>query len=188
MPSANWIYRPRCSTDKVGTQDARDSAQAVYDQAIASQDSAQAQLKSAQANLESVKAQREVAVTQKVTATAQVATANANLQNAQLDLDHTRITSPVDGVVVARNTDVGQTVQASYSVATLFTIAQDLTKMHVETNIDESDISRVQAGPGRHVYGGRLSRADLPRHRHASPALTHERAKRHYLHRGDRGG
>jgi HlyD family secretion protein len=46
--------------------------------------------------------------------------------------------------VIARNTDVGQTVQASYSVATLFTIAQDLTKMHVETNIDESDISRVQ--------------------------------------------
>ena len=130
--------------DNVGTQDARDSAQAVYDQAVASQDSAQAQLKSAQANLESVKAQREVAVTQKVTATAQVATANANLQNAQLDLEHTRITSPVDGVVVARNTDVGQTVQASYSVATLFTIAQDLTKMHVETNIDESDISRVQ--------------------------------------------
>ena len=130
--------------DGVGTQDARDSAQAVYDQAVASLDSAQAQLKSAQANLESVKAQREVAVTQKVTATAQVATANANLQNAQLDLEHTRITSPVDGVVIARNTDVGQTVQASYSVATLFTIAQDLTKMQVETNIDESDISRVQ--------------------------------------------
>ena len=85
-----------------------------------------------------------MADTQKVTATAQVATANANLQNAQLDLEHTRITSPVDGVVIARNTDVGQTVQASYSVATLFTIAQDLSKMQVETNIDESDISRVQ--------------------------------------------
>ena len=130
-------------TEGVGTQDARDSAQAVYDQALASLDSAQAQLKSAQASLESVKAQREVAVTQKVTAQAQVATADANLQNAELDLEHTRITSPVDGVVIARNTDVGQTVQASYSVATLFTIAQDLTKMHVETNIDESDISRV---------------------------------------------
>jgi HlyD family secretion protein len=128
----------------VSTQDASDSAQAVYDQAVASLESAQAQLKSAQANLESVKAQRQVAETQGVTAKAQVATADANLQNAQLDLDHTRITSPVDGVVIARNTDVGQTVQASYSVATLFTIAQDLSKMHVETNIDESDISRVQ--------------------------------------------
>src|SRR6476661_10097128 len=100
-------------TAGVGTQDARDSAQAVYDQAVASLDSAQAQLKSAQANLESVKAQRQVAETQKVTAAAQVATADANLQNAQLDLDHTRISSPVDGVVIARNMDVGQTVQAS---------------------------------------------------------------------------
>jgi HlyD family secretion protein len=131
-------------TDGIGTQDARDSAQAVYDQAIASQDSAQAQLKSAQANLESVKAQKQVAETQRVTAQAQVATADANLQNAQLDLDHTRITSPVNGVVIARNMDVGQTVQASYSAPQLFSIAQDLSKMHVETNIDESDISRVQ--------------------------------------------
>src|ERR1041385_569707 len=100
----------------VSTKDASDSAQAVYDQAVASLESAQAQLKSAQANLESVKAQRRVAETQGVTAKAQVATAEANLQNAQLDLEHTRITSPVDGVVIARNTDVGQTVQASYSV------------------------------------------------------------------------
>ena len=130
--------------DKVGTQDARDSAQAVYDQALASYDSAVAQVKSAQANLESVKAAKEVAQTQKITAAAQVATADANLQNAQLDLDHTRITSPVDGVVIARNMDVGQTVQASYSAPQLFSIAQDLSKMHVETNIDESDISRVQ--------------------------------------------
>jgi HlyD family secretion protein len=130
--------------DGVGTQDARDSAQAVYDQAIASYDSAQAQVKSAQASLESFKAAKEVAQTQKVTAAAQVATADANLQNAQLDLDHTRITSPVNGVVIARNMDVGQTVQASYSAPQLFSIAQDLTKMHVETSIDESDISRVQ--------------------------------------------
>jgi len=131
-------------TAGIGTQDARDSAQAVYDQAVANAESAQAQVKSAEANLESVKAQRKVAETQRVTAQAQVATAEANLQNAQLDLDHTKITSPVDGVVIAKNTDVGQTVQASYSVATLFNIAKDLSKMQVETNIDESDISRVQ--------------------------------------------
>src|SRR6185503_18036906 len=119
----------------VGTQDARDSAQANYDQAVASLDSAQAQLKTAQATLESVKAQRRVAETQGVTAKAQVATAEANLQNAQLDLEHTRITSPVDGVVIARNMDVGQTVQASYSAPQLFSIAQDLAKMHVDANI-----------------------------------------------------
>ena len=116
------------------------------DQAVASLDSAKAQLKSAEANLESIKAAKQVAETAKVTAAAQVATADANLQNAQLDLDHTRISSPVDGVVIARSVDMGQTVQASYSAPTLFTIAQDLSKMHVETNIDESDISRVQEG------------------------------------------
>ena len=130
--------------DGVGTQDTRDSAQATFDQAVASRESAAAQVKSAQPNLESVKAQRQVAETQKVTAGAQVATADANLQNAQLDLAHCRITSPVSGIVIARSVDMGQTVQASYSAPTLFTIAQDLSKMHVETNIDESDISRVQ--------------------------------------------
>jgi HlyD family secretion protein len=129
--------------DGVATQDARDSAEATYDQAVASLDSAKAQLKSAEASLESTKAAKQVAETAKVTAAAQVATADANLQNAQLDLDHTRISSPVDGVVIARSVDIGQTVQASYSAPTLFTIAQDLSKMHVETNIDESDISRV---------------------------------------------
>ena len=158
-------------TDGVGTQDARDSAQALYDQAIASQDSAQAQVKSAQANLESVKAQKQVAETQRVTAAAQVATADANLQNAQLDLDHTKITSPVDGVVIAKNTDVGQTVQASYSVATLFTIAKDLTKMQVETNIDESDISRVQpeqeASFTVDAYPGQMFRGTVMQVRHA---------------------
>ena len=155
----------------VSTKDASDSAQAVYDQAVASLESAQAQLKSAQANLESVKAQRRVAETQGVTAKAQVATAEANLQNAQLDLEHTRITSPVDGVVIARNTDVGQTVQASYSVATLFTIAQDLSKMHVETNIDESDISRVQVNQVAtftvDAYPGQTFRGSVMQVRHS---------------------
>ncbi|MBZ5636134.1 MAG: efflux RND transporter periplasmic adaptor subunit [Acidobacteriia bacterium] len=155
----------------VTTKDSVDSAQAVYDQAVASLESAQAQVKSAQASLESVKAQRQVAETQKITAAAQVATADANLQNAQLDLEHTRITSPVDGVVIARNTDVGQTVQASYSVATLFTIAQDLTKMHVETNIDESDISRVQedqlATFTVDAYPGQTFRGTVMQVRHA---------------------
>ena len=155
----------------VSTKDASDSAQAVYDQAVASLESAQAQLKSAQASLESVKAQRQVAETQGVTAKAQVATADANLQNAQLDLDHTRITSPVDGVVIARNTDVGQTVQASYSVATLFTIAQDLSKMHVETNIDESDISRVMVDQAASftvdAYPGQTFRGSVMQVRHS---------------------
>src|SRR5438445_370619 len=65
-------------------------------------------------------------------------------QQAQVDLDHTTISAPVDGVVVSRQVDVGQTVAASLQAPVLFTIAQDLTKMQVETSVDEADIGRVK--------------------------------------------
>ena len=68
----------------------------------------------------------------------------AALQSAQIDLDHTKITAPVDGVVVSRNVDVGQTVAASLAAPTLFLIAQDLTKMQVDTNVSEADVGRVR--------------------------------------------
>ena len=68
------------------------------------------------------------------------------LRQAQLDLEHTFIRAPVDGVVVARTVDVGQTVAASLQAPTLFTIAQDLTKMQVDTNVDEADVGRVKVG------------------------------------------
>ena len=123
-----------------------DTAQATYDQAVASLAAAQAQVTSAQANVASVQAQREVAVTQLASAQAQVKQAAASLQQAQIDLDHTQIRAPVDGTVIARSMDVGQTVAASFSAPTIFQIAQDLTKMQVDANIDESDIGRVTVG------------------------------------------
>jgi len=70
----------------------------------------------------------------------------ANLAAAQLNLDYTNIVSPVDGTVVSRNVDVGQTVAASFQTPTLFLIAQDLTKMQVDSNISESDIGYVREG------------------------------------------
>jgi HlyD family secretion protein len=70
----------------------------------------------------------------------------AALQSAQIDLDHTNIKAPVDGVVVSRNVDVGQTVAASLAAPTLFLIAQDLTKMQVDTNVSEADVGRVRTG------------------------------------------
>ncbi len=79
-----------------------------------------------------------------MSATAQVGQNEAGLRQAQLDLEHTIIRAPVDGVVVSRTVDVGQTVAASLQAPTLFTIAQDLTKMQVDTNVDEADVSRVQ--------------------------------------------
>src|SRR5205807_796892 len=68
----------------------------------------------------------------------------AALHQTRLDLEYTTIRAPVDGVVVSRAVDVGQTVAASLSAPTLFTIAKDLTKMQVEVSVDEADIGRVQ--------------------------------------------
>src|SRR5213596_3836267 len=74
----------------------------------------------------------------------QVEQKDAALKQTQVDLDHTTISAPVDGVVVARQVDVGETVAASLQAPVLFTIAQDLTKMQVETSVDEADIGRVK--------------------------------------------
>jgi HlyD family secretion protein len=70
----------------------------------------------------------------------------AELELAQVNLDHTKITAPVTGIVISRNVDVGQTVAASLQAPTLFTIAQDLTEMQVDTNVSEADIGRVAIG------------------------------------------
>ena len=77
---------------------------------------------------------------------AQVDQAQAALRQATTNLSYTRIFSPIDGVVVARQYDIGQTVAASFQAPTLFTIAEDLTKMQVQADVDQSDIGRVQVG------------------------------------------
>jgi HlyD family secretion protein len=87
-----------------------------------------------------------VAQAQQTAAEAQVRQKQAALDQAQVDLDNTYIRAPVDGVVVSRNVDVGQTVAASLQAPTLFLIAQDLTKMEVDTNVDEADIGRMELG------------------------------------------
>ena len=78
--------------------------------------------------------------------TAQVDQSKAALQASQTNLSYTNIYSPIDGVVVARQYDIGQTVAASFQAPTLFTIAEDLTKMQVQADVDQSDISRVATG------------------------------------------
>src|SRR5262249_18484914 len=70
----------------------------------------------------------------------------ANLRDAEVNLNYTDIVSPVDGTVVSRNVDVGQTVAASFQTPTLFLIAKDLTKMQVDSNVSESDIGDIRAG------------------------------------------
>ena len=72
--------------------------------------------------------------------------AEAALRQAVSNLSYTKISSPIDGIVVDRQYDIGQTVAASFQAPTLFTIAQDLRKMQVETNIDEADIGKIRVG------------------------------------------
>jgi HlyD family secretion protein len=79
-------------------------------------------------------------------AAALVEQAKASLAQAETNLKYTKIVSPIDGVVVARAFDVGQTVAASFQAPTLFTIAQDLTKMQVSADVSESDIGEVKVG------------------------------------------
>jgi RND family efflux transporter MFP subunit len=75
-----------------------------------------------------------------------VASAKAALDHAKTNLDYCRITAPVDGVVISRLADVGQTVAASFSTPSLYMIAQDLSKMKIQVSIGESDIDDVQVG------------------------------------------
>ena len=70
----------------------------------------------------------------------------AELHAAQVNLDYTNIISPVDGTVVSRNITIGQTVAASFQTPTLFLIAQDLTKMQVDTNVSETDVGNAKVG------------------------------------------
>jgi HlyD family secretion protein len=77
---------------------------------------------------------------------AQVQQARTSVANAQVNIDHTVIAAPIDGIVISRNVDVGQTVAASMQAPTLFIIAADLTKMQVNANIDESDVGRMRPG------------------------------------------
>ncbi|MEO8584607.1 MAG: efflux RND transporter periplasmic adaptor subunit [Acidobacteriota bacterium] len=88
----------------------------------------------------------DAAQTNRDAAAAAVAQSEASLKQSLTNLSYARILSPIDGVVVDRQYDVGQTVAASFQAPVIFTIAQDLTKMQVLTNIDEADVGRVREG------------------------------------------
>jgi HlyD family secretion protein len=133
-------------------QTAYQTAKAKYDQGVAQlnqaqlsqQSSASAGVAQSQAQVEQSQAQVGQSQAQVAAAAAQVQQATAALQLAEVNLAHTTIASPIDGVVVSRDVNVGQTVAASLSAPTLFTIANDLTKMQVIANIDQADIGLVE--------------------------------------------
>ena len=119
---------------------------------------AQSDLDTASANYEAAKAQVEADKSN-------LESSRAMLNQAQVNLGYATIVSPIDGTVISRNVDVGQTVAASFQAPTLFVIAQDLRKMQVDTNVGEADVGRLTAGmsatftvdayPGR-PFTGRL--------------------------------
>jgi HlyD family secretion protein len=121
-----------------------DTSQATRDAAVAQLDSTRAREQALTSAIQSSVAQLRVAQAGLESARAQVKQKDAALKQSQVDLDHTTIRAPVDGVVVSRQVDVGQTVAASLQAPVLFTIAQDLTRMQVETSVDEADIGRIK--------------------------------------------
>jgi len=97
-------------------------------------------------DLDTAETNELAAVAQQKAAEAQVEQAQAALKIAMTNLQYTRIVSPVDGMVISRNVDVGQTVAASFQTPTLFNIAQDLAKMQIDVSVDEADIGRIKGG------------------------------------------
>jgi HlyD family secretion protein len=122
-----------------------------------------ADLDKAQTTFDAAAAALRVAQAQALSGAAQVHQRQALLAQAQVDLSRTEIRSPVDGVVVKRSVDTGQTVAASLQAPELFIIAKNMTDMQVETSVDEADVGRIQPGqnvsftvdafPGEHFAG-----------------------------------
>lgn len=125
----------RAKADRAQRKRELDRVQSLVKQQFVSQNDVDV----AVTNYESAEAQVKVAE-------AQVKQAEAALNAAELDLKYTVIRSPVDGIVVARNVEVGQTIAASFATPNLFLIALDLTKMQVDTNVSESDIGGITEG------------------------------------------
>jgi HlyD family secretion protein len=123
-----------------------DRAQTAVDTARAQLVAAQAQLEAAAAAQDAAQAAFKVSESQIAAAAAQITQREAAVQQVQVDLDRAEIRAPIDGVVIQRSIDVGQTVAASFQAPELFRIAQDLRRIEIWASVDEGDVGRVQAG------------------------------------------
>ena len=130
----------------VTTGVALQAAKTATDTAKAQRASATAQINSAKAAVTSLEADRAVTAAQIAAAQAAAMQRQAMVRQIEVDLENTEIRSPVDGVVVQRSIELGQTVAASLQAPTLFQIAQDLREMEIYANVDEADVGRVVSG------------------------------------------
>jgi HlyD family secretion protein len=106
----------------------------------------QATLDTAVAAFEAAEAELAIAKAEAANAEATLAQRQAGLESARIELDRTYIRAPIDGVVIERSVEVGQTVAASLSAPKLFTIAQDLTRIEIDAQVDEADMGQVKVG------------------------------------------
>ncbi|WP_321473696.1 efflux RND transporter periplasmic adaptor subunit [uncultured Paludibaculum sp.] len=160
---SKYERRHAMEDDKIFSKEDIETAKATLDTAEGSLTAAKAQEDAARQGVASAEAQLAVARAGLDSSNSQVKQSIANLMQSQIDLDHTYIRAPVNGTVVARHVDVGQTVAASLQAPTIFEIAEDLAKMQVDTNVSEADIGKVQVGqessfsvdayPGRIFHG-----------------------------------
>ncbi|MBM1173954.1 HlyD family secretion protein [Microvirga arabica] len=134
------------NTRAVGTQAALEQARTQVDIQTANLASSDAQIASNQAETLGLKADLALAEANVKSAEAIILQRQAKLRDIEIDLGRAEIKSPVDGVVVKREVELGQTVAASLSSPTLFTIAQDLREIDIYANIDEADVGRLQEG------------------------------------------
>jgi len=147
-----WLFRATVNQARANLS----SARANLEKAQAERVNADAQMRRAKALFEQsvgTRAEYETAVANAGVSQAQVRAARATIEQAQaalsqaeLNLRYTTIVSPIDGVVISRNVDIGQTVAATLQAPTLFVIAQDLTRMQVDTSVAEADVGKIQPG------------------------------------------
>lgn len=140
-----------------------DKARAAWEASVQQIKAAEARLNAQRSTVAARRAQVRMARAEVLHGKALVQKQKAALNFSKVDLENTYIRSPVDGVIIGRDVDVGQTVAASLQSPVLFTIAKDLRKMQVETNIDEADIGQIRPGqaavftvdsfPGREFNG-----------------------------------
>jgi HlyD family secretion protein len=150
-----------------------DDAQTAHDQTLAQMNSDEADERASESMVATREAALKTARAQVDYAIEQVRQKEAALYQAEIDLENTFIRSPVDGIVIERAVDIGQTVAATFQAPKLFVIAQDLRQMQVETDVDEADIGRVHVGQeaiftvdafaGREFHGQVLQVRKAPR-------------------------
>ncbi|MDQ7823305.1 MAG: efflux RND transporter periplasmic adaptor subunit [Candidatus Eremiobacteraeota bacterium] len=145
--------KEKMETDYSMDKASYDASQARYKNALDSIDSAKASLelslskfRTQEAKKLSQEAQAASSKAQAESAAAKVQSAQAALKESQINLDYCTIRSPIDGIVISKEVEAGQTVQASFQTPKLLTIARDLRQMQINADVDEADIARVKLG------------------------------------------